>query len=349
MATTRRIYQGKALWVGPTGAGGCTQIDRVQSVNTSFNITRQNVDQYGQLAALSREIVEQPTVSLEFSYLVVDCTNDVSIGLTANGNKSAIADILTGTSDQKNYYIQYVAEGNDAVGGSTQGYIGVGNGFISNWTTQGAVGGLPSTNVTVEAMNVAYNTTPTINPEDGTSSAGGGTFAGSATTGVAGQVAALRPGDITVTITPSAGTSAGVGVLISDAKIQSYNISYGLTRTPLNKLGSKFAFARPIQFPATATATVSAEIGDLGGSQTSLSDILCADRIYDISVTLKKPVCGGTNGATAAAYSLKGANLDSQNITTSIGANDKIDLTFSTQLSGPTDTAKGVFITGISL
>jgi len=353
MATNRRIYQGKALFVGPTGAGTIDQIHRVQSVNHSFNVTRQDVNQYGQLAAVSREIIEQATVSFDFNYLSVDVGNEYSLGFTVDGSSSAITNILAGTADQKSYYLEYVPEGNDAVGYTTSGnfrVFAIGNAFISNYTAQGAVGGFPSAAVTVEALNIKSDTggtgiVPTINPVDGIPVASPTYSLPPSKSGEAGQFAAVRPGDITVTITPSDAGKVGIGVDISDAKIQSYNISYALTRENLNKLGSRFAFAKPIQFPATATATIAANVGDLVAGE-ALSNVLCNDKNYDISVTLREPRCTGV-GPTVVLYQLLGAKLDSQNISTSIGSNDSVNLTFSTQIGGPQDTTKGIFISGV--
>ena len=61
----RVIYQSEALYVWPTGTATSEikQLNRVQSCNYSFTINRQNVNQFGNLAAIDRLILEQPTVN----------------------------------------------------------------------------------------------------------------------------------------------------------------------------------------------------------------------------------------------------------------------------------------------
>ena len=67
MAKNRLIYQSDALFVSQTvnstGAGQHAQLRRVQSANYSFNISRTDVNQFGQLARLEAIILESPTVS----------------------------------------------------------------------------------------------------------------------------------------------------------------------------------------------------------------------------------------------------------------------------------------------
>jgi hypothetical protein len=77
MARNRVIYQTEGLFVGGTGnAAATTQIKRVQSANYSFDISRQDVNQYGQLARIDSIILDPPTVSLDFSYYVTDGANE---------------------------------------------------------------------------------------------------------------------------------------------------------------------------------------------------------------------------------------------------------------------------------
>jgi hypothetical protein len=61
MSTTSRnrvIYQSQALFAAPTGTTMVTITDhalhRVQSCNYNFSVTRQDINQYGELAAIDR-------------------------------------------------------------------------------------------------------------------------------------------------------------------------------------------------------------------------------------------------------------------------------------------------------
>ena len=107
MATRNRvIYQSEAVYVSqsgyngdltatsgyaPTALGKPTVADanardavmdlhRVQSANYSFSIARQDVNQFGELAAIDRIITETPTVSLDTSYILANLDNEHKLG-----------------------------------------------------------------------------------------------------------------------------------------------------------------------------------------------------------------------------------------------------------------------------
>ena len=379
MARNRVIYQSEALYVGPTTiaqqhtVSNVLQLQRVQSANYSFNLERQDVNQFGELASIDRVILSAPTVSLDFSYLVANLHNESGLGFTVldAGNDdyiSCISGILNKTSDEKNYFIKTVKEGADAlsissdsrldtfsegVGGHlTQSTIGVGNGFITSYTAEGSVGNFPTATVNVEALNMVINSgasgfnVPSVNPSDGTAITDYQVVLPTMVSTPAGDTTSvLRPGQVTVSIVDNGQTFAGtafdeMGVLVSDAKIQSYNISFDLGRTPLEKLGSKFAFAREIDFPVTITASIEANVGEL--TTGNLADMISTDQNYDLFVRLKDP----TNTDINVDYHIKKAKLDSEEFSSSIGDNKSVTLNFSAQVGGPSQNDIGFFMSG---
>jgi len=359
MSRNRIIYQSEALYAGPSPATGdhgdgvtnkVNQLQRVQSANYSFNIARQDVNQFGELAAIDRVILESPTVSLDFSYILNSLGNEKLLGFgPLNSDQvSCISGILNKTQDERNYFIRTVAEGSDALGvgnaESNQNVIAIGNGFISSYSTEGSVGNFPTVTVNVEALNMAFdagvsgNYIPAVVPADGSKITNVDYVLPTAVSSVAATgVSALRPGDITVDI--SAYGEGGAN--ISDAKIQSYTLNFDLARNPLQKLGSKFAFAREIQFPVTVNMQVQALLGDL--TTGSLADIIKEDKNYNVSVALKHP----TDGSTQVKYFLKRAKIDSQEFSSSIGDNKSVTLNFSTQIGGPNQNDRGLMMSGV--
>jgi len=380
MARNRVIYQSEALYVGPTpiadqhDTDNVLQLQRVQSANYSFNLERQDVNQFGELASIDRVILSAPTVSLDFSYLVANLHNESGLGFTTldAGNSdyiSCISGILNKSSDEKNYFIKTVKEGADALsissdsrldtfteltdGHLTQSTIGVGNGFITSYTAEGSVGNFPTATVNVEALNMVINSgasgfnVPSVDPANGTAVTDYQVILPTATSTVAGDTTSvLRPGQITVGIVDNAQAFGGtafdeMGVLVSDAKIQSYNISFDLGRTPLEKLGSKFAFAREIDFPVTITASIEANVGEL--TTGNLADMIQADQDYDLFVRLKDP----TNTNINVDYHIKKAKLDSEEFSSAIGDNKSVTLNFSAQVGGPSQNDIGFFMSGV--
>ena len=353
MARKRVIYQSEALFVGPTGtnaetSGNNKQLNRVQSVNYNFEIARKDVNQYGDLAAIDRIILEQPKVALDYTYYLNSGENETNMGLAlgnGNTNTASLSHILTGRADTdiQNYYILTAPEGSDAnvvgwtaANGKT---IGIGNVNLTSYQVEASVGDIPTVTVNAEGLNMNFvggitgSQNPAVNPTDGTVAAAGFKLQ----TPVSGSgYSALRPGDITVTL-----NSSTLGMDETDIKVQKATIGIDIKRDPIEKLGSRFAFTREITFPIMATLSVDGIIGDAAAA--NLANILTTDSDYTVSITFKKP--DGT-GKRSLKYSLKKAKLDSESFSSSIGSNKSVSLKWSAQIGGPNETTIGLFIDG---
>jgi hypothetical protein len=361
MARNRTIYNVLALYASQvnatgmqTGANDVKQLSRVQSFDEDFTRNFTDVNQFGNLAAIDRIEVENPDVTASFSYYLTNGENEKNLGLNvypsgtaSTALRSCISGLLTKATDEKNYYLLIVEEGNDAAGydGATSGVIGVGNGFLTSYSVNAAVGEIPSADVEIEGLNIRVygnlatnNIIPAINPVDGTNLTGR-FFTLPAATSITGNniPTALQPGDILFNMTGALGFSN------LDLKVQDFTLSFDLARTPLQKLGNRFAFSREIDFPVTATLEVNAEVGDLENG--NLADLLCGEAEKEFSILMKRPGCD-IDKPTAIAYVFKGAKLVSQSFSSAIGDNATMSATYEVQLGGPQDVAKGIFISG---
>lgn len=361
MPRNRVIYQSEAVYAGPSPATGdhftlgntgdnkVNQLQRIQTANYSFNITRTDVNQFGELSTIDRVILESPTVSLDFSYLLNSLSNESVLGFAPldTFEVTCISGILNKTQDERNYFIRTVGEGQDALGvGSgvaNQNVIAIGNGFITSYSSEASVGNFPTVTVNIEGLNMQFdagstgNHIPAVNPADGSKITGQLYALDTAMSSIgATGVSALRPGDITFDLAQPQG-----GVTLTDAKIQSYTLSFDLAREPLNKLGSKFAFAREITFPVTVSLSIDALVGDL--TTGSLADLITADKDYGLGVNIKHP----TEDKYQVRYRLQKAKLDSQEFSSSIGDNKSVTLNFSCQIGGPSQTDRGLFMSGV--
>lgn len=344
MSRNRIIYQSEALFVGPTGAGALTQIQRVQSVGHNATLNRTNVNQFGQLAQLDRIQINPPTVGLNFECLLVNAVNANRLGFVTDNSVSCISNILSGVTDIKNYYIALSADGSNMLASTGAGCFGFGNGFISNAQFQGAVGGLPTETYTVEALNsatyiISSGLVPTVDQKTGLKEPNIEFVIPTAVTGTATSNAALQPGDITVTLADTLGFST------SDLHIQNFNLQVPLAREDINQLGTRFAFAKVITFPVTVTASFDCIAADLAAS--NLADKLCADAETNLTIVLKKPDCSGL-GADAIRFGLSGCKLDSTNYTSNLTAAATCTFSYSTLIGAATDTNRGLFLSGIS-
>lgn len=342
-----------------------SQLQRIQTANYSFNIDRTDVNQFGQLAAIDRVVLTSPTVSLDFNYLLANLANEKLLGFTiqttgsggsASAEVSCISGVLNKSQDEKNYFIKTTSEGTDAVGNTSTsaGVIGVGNGFITAYSQEASVGGFATASITVEGLNMKFDNStsgvglPAINPVNG-QQISNKTFAlpyassSAGTDANASGISALRPGDITLSLPSTIGATASGN---NQFNIQSYTLSFDLARTPIERLGSRFAFAREIDFPVTVNLSVDAQVTDItSGSLAGLVDN-DGSTSYNPVININKPGATGGGEDIVARFSLKNAKLDSQEFSSDIGSNKSVTLNFSSQIGGPEDKVNGLFISG---
>ena len=418
----RVIYQSEALYAGtvdatghhftvngtgyPTqaqadAAGGSVRtgimpLRRVQSANYSFSINRQDVNQFGQLARIDSVSIEPPTVTLDFSYYLTNGINEKLLGFNIDGMSSALDDeILLGKTQKaqnpggKNFFILTTPEGSDAVGNNDsdtdKSVIALGNGFISNYSIEAAVGGMPTASVTVDGLNLrSYNGTqnhniPAIDTSfghevdgvefslppavsgKGEATIGADNIWGSVDDGWSGNsegfgdegISCLRPGDISMRL--GVGGRAGEFELLPSAEptsdyensgsahVQSFSIDLPVSRSVINRLGNPYGYARVTDFPVNISVSVSAILSDL--KEGNVADMLFDQEEHDLIFTMREPTQSG-NGPIAMQYTIKGARLEGESFSSSIGDNKSVDLTFTAQVGGPEDIMNGIFISG---
>lgn len=566
MARNRVIYQSESVYVSQnvdltgiqTGDNDIAALHRIQNANYAFNVTRQDVNQFGELASIDRIITEAPTISFDTNYYLSNLGNENKLGFSIwasgvedvnNARVSCISGIVDSTTNDgvKNYFIVTSTEGADAVDNTDSGkyasIIGIGNASITSYSTEGAVGGMPTASIGCEGQNMnfvnvpytgayagytgfanptedlplgedifdpseilgfgfqtvgdifigitgaygttdtysaganrmmtivglesgivdrstptqtpkglpftlpqgyvfksndtmaqttpvtvtleapaekgasviyatiangtittpvvgppyfipvftgtqAYNTNvpvvayisgsnPSVDPVDGVGpewlvfsgnnrtnsnvlTGDGGlpvnippvklpvptqslTTSG---TNITGALSCLRPGDITFTLSRQDGEALDLfGSTINDAPIQSYTIGFDLGRTPIGKLGSRYAFARPVDFPVTVNLSVDALVTDI--TTGAVADIVDLDTLYDATIKLQREKDNDpTTKETVITYEGFGFKMDSQSYTSSVGDNKSITFDFSSQIGGPEQTGVGLFMSG---
>ena len=379
MPRNRVIYQSEGLYVSKSAALGGEndheQLNRIQSANYSFSIERQDVNQYGDLARIDSLVLSPPTVSLDFSYYLADGFNERALGFfvqhsgvatksqrDANAGPLSSGNFASGqlaSSSGTNFFIVTSPAGDDlnqAGAGvaidSSDSVIGVGNCYVSDYSVELAVGSLPTVNVSVEGANMnsvaaagANFASPAVDQEAGTAFVKPITLppptrdGGITGTADGAPITALRPGDITLNLSSLESRSLVKIDGADGAHVQSASISVPLSRTPIERLGSRFPFSRDVDFPVSCTFSVSAVVSTTQAK--NLVDILDLGKV-DADIMIKDSA-----DADAIQYRMKGLKIDSQSFSSSIGSNKTVDLTFSTQIGGPKDTANGIFMSGI--
>ena len=307
MARNRVIYQSEAVYVtqgtydgGATAAApegnnsltsknvngfptGVRNLDRVQSANYSFSITRQDVNQFGELASIDRIITDTPTVSFDTSYVMANLANEHLLGfeVTPSGTNNAASKMVscisglidtTTTAHQKNYFILTTKEGADAVNltdsGRYESIIGIGNGFLSSYSTEAAVGGLPTSNVSVEGMNMNFVNLPysgySVSAGSAGNAGGWGYTAGDKYIGLQ-SITGANPA-----IIPSNGVKVGNDTNLNTAAFVALPVPSGNAGTNVGE-GSAISALRPGDITLSLTKKTSDALTDtlLAGSTTT--------------------------------------------------------------------------------
>ncbi len=330
-------------------------ISRVQNANFNFAINRTDINEFGKLARIDSIAMESPTVGLDFSYYLTDGGNERKMGFNIPTNKIASRDsALYNSSDAcytgvsalsgliednqgNNYLIVTNEDGLDlhssdkTASSGIFNVIGIGNGFISDYTVEASVGAIPTASVTVEAFNMkvdnvisgaAVNSTyPPTNSSHfapfvpsvtsaGLYSTGDGSTPSTApqfiiqgeedanstlainTTGTDGTPSALRPGDISLEIPNS---NDGIVVTNGDGKahIQSFTLNVPMSRTVLGRLGNTFGYARVVDLPLNGEVTVSTIVSEY--NKINLFDKLC--HAETLNMTLSLYACNPSTGS----------------------------------------------------
>lgn len=356
MSRLRTLPGTLALFVGPTPAtgahatGSIQQIYRVQSLDYSWSDSKQDVEVYGIHGAIGRDRLSPPTVDLSFSYYLTDLQNEKTLGMTVNNGNSMLSDILLKNSDEKNYFVLVTPEGVDVAGrsGADGDVVGFGNGYVSSYSVEGAVGSFPTASVQVQALTMIGYSDGVTQPIPAVDSNGAQITSytytistASSNDGGASKPLALRPQDITLDLT-------GTDVLfhdITNACIQSFRISYDLNRQPVECLGSRTYRTRDVQFPINVQFQVEAFANDLRTG--SLVDFQCLTGLYAAAVTLRDPSCTG-GGTIAAKYTLSGLSLESQNWSTSAGNAQTLSISWVGQITASGNLTRGVFASGVT-
>jgi hypothetical protein len=367
MARNRVIYQSEAVFVSKnttsSGAAAHSQLRRIQSANYNYSVQRTDVNQYANLARIDAIVIEQPVVNLELTYLIGDGFNEKALGFTLEKDYDAQfgKEMFGSNFSGQNFYITTVEEGLDAnlstesaitsaLANNNTSVIGIGNGYITNYSADFTVGALAIASVSIEASNIlstgnlprksvyeqGYTGIPiaSINPSDGVKRTEKVSL-DFANAGLTDGISALRPGDVTVTI-------ANSGIASNTFAVQSAKIAFPMSRESISKVGSRFAVAKVATFPIVSTITISATLGDL--EARNLADQIDSTNTTDITLTVK----GGSDNQEKISYRLKKCKLDSESFSASIGSNKSVELTFSTQIGGSNDSTNGIFVNGDS-
>jgi hypothetical protein len=355
-----QLYNVGAVFVSSGLATGSQaaliQVPRVQSVGLNFSIGRTDINQLGQMNRIDNIITTPPTVNLTMDYFATDGFAENALGFSTKSLASPlVSGFLDRTTDEKNYYLQIAREGYDAIGSTDSGnnnVFAVGNGYVTNYSINMAVGEIPRASVSIEGANFqSYTGTfaksnPAIDPNTDAVVAAS-TFTLPTATAYTGTniPTALRHAEIFLSLPRDASVGdylSGVGKM----HVNSVNLSVPINRTQVNELGHLYPIARKLTPPVPFTLSLDALAADV--SEDSISALRCSDGNYNFRISMCKPNCGGLTGTPSMIWDIKGAKLESRDYSLSVGGGPAtVRTVFNGQLSAlGTNTDFGVFMSG---
>lgn len=362
--------------LGPSGNNLIRPLFRVQSFSDSFDNPLQNINQLGQATTLAKLATSAPTPTFDFTYFTNNGLNEHLLGFpvslvpgtgntaagsgSATGLRGCLSGIFDTTNDSKNFYAQFVPEGKSVYGDTSADaedfVVALSNGFITNYEVSASVGGFMESTVSVEGSNYVINKdstgniSPAIFPENGEKVTGfqydipavaqdsTGAFAGAGST----APAVIKQGGIRLNINSLDGI---MGANIKEANINSFSVSIPVARDNLERMGSQFVFARPLQTPIDGTVSFDYNVTDM--TSGSLVDLFngTSNTEFDFNIVTAGSTGGGAD-LDQFAIVIRGATFESENSSLDVGSAKNGSVTFQVPLGTVDETGKGIFLSG---
>ena len=422
MARNRVIYQSQALFIAPSSTGsqvsGVTaaaaassspftpvntgslasgisllkKMDRIQNCNFNFTINRQDINEFGKLARIDSIVMEAPTVGLDFSYYVTDGYNERLMGFNITGvtdtniiNGAQAISGLLGDLQGNNYYILTVDEGEDVVAGNltpSSTIVGIGNGFISEYSFEASVGAIPTASVTIEAFNIKSDATETVTTVT-TGYAPATSVLGADITSMTGNSPAIDLFATPATKLTSIGSAykldysrafsgaigGGAGVNFTGFTTGASSVSALRPGDIVLSLGNSVgltnlvdAHIQSFNFTLPLSRTILQRLGNTFGFARVVNVPINMDVTISAIVSELKDqnlfdaLTSGTQNLSITlkdsssnnkiSYEIRGALLSSETYSENLGDNQTVDLTYSVQIGGANDITAGLFMSG---
>ena len=313
MARKRIIYQSQAVALAQSSPSiSQITLQGVQSCSYGVEISREDVNQYGQLGAIDKVIMDAPTCTTEVNYY---CG-----GFGAANEGANLSGLLRAAIESKTASVLVAldsTEGEDYEVEAADTVVVLESGAMTSLSCDASVGAIPTNTLSFQGLDFRY------------------------TTNSGGDVVAL-PGT-----TLSIATQTGVVVTLSDTttatkytNFQTAGISFDLGTEVLRKLGdstSPYYYAIVPTFPAQASINFeSLAIDD--GINTVVSNLKQSAK------TSSSVLTGGMTDVTVSVgqttYKLVNGTVDSHNFSSSVGDNVTLDATFAATIGGAASKQK---------
>ncbi len=338
----RVIYAGNTVLVSDspaasqqTGNFSVKFLNRIQSTNITISSELLKSKHFGHDTYAYQNYFTSPQISASIDYIVQDNSNDLILGLNADGNFLYANQNATGIDKNLFFLFDASQEGRDL--NSLSNYsgvqvLGLGNAQIASYSTKAAVGELPTASVNFVANNVVFQNydsdkyIPSINPSGQITNFKYNIWSGifdktNYISNYTGTQTFPRPGDIQLVMEQPTTGFGGIKFLSYTGKIQNYEITIPFDRKDLIGFGSDYPYSRKLMSPNIGTLSMSV-IFD-GFNTGSYTGMLFSDRASDFDIYVKD-----CEGNTKVSYNIDNVKLVNQNISTQIGSSFIFDGSF---------------------
>ena len=303
MARNRIIYQSQVVEID-----GST-IEGVQSVTYGLDVTREDINQFGELGAVDRIVLEAPVANAETSFYLGGMP---SLSSTEASLSGLLVRAITGGSVTVRIGLDE-DEGEDYDGQDAT--VNLVSGNMTSMNVEASVGAIPTVTLGFEGTDLTY-------------AAGGAIGAPSSSIPFAtqsGVVVSLQSPETT-----------------HHTHVQSATVNFDLGLEGLQKLGSAdapYVYARVPSFPATASLTLESLAVDKGMSLT-----LTSLKQKATEGTANNSTTGGFVNVGVdfggQNFSLINSTLDSVSFNNAIGDNATASATFSCSIGGASSVSQ---------
>ena len=314
MARKRIIYQSQAVAIEQASPSITqTTLMGVQSCNYGVEISREDVNQYGQLGAIDKVIMDAPTCTTEVNYYCGGFGGPSAEGANLSGLlraaiESKTASVLVALDS---------TEGQDYSLTATDTVVVLESGSMTSLSCDATVGGIPTNTLNFQGLDFRY-----------------GVNTGADEVAVPGTALTIA-------------TQTGVQISIADGttntkynNFQTAGVSFDLGTEVLRRLGdsaSPYYYGIVPTFPAQASINFESLAID-EGIKTVVSNLKQSAK------TSSSVVLGGMTNVSinvgGTGYKLVNGTVDSHKFSSSIGDNVTLDATFNASIGGANSLQK---------
>lgn len=329
-------------------ASQISELYNIQSFNWDFNSNLEPIYALGQRAAIGRDSVDPPEITLSFEYYITNFDNEARMGLVCNGLSGVLSKLFNGTESEKMYFNSVSPLGSDNIGtaAANNACLGFGNAVISSYSFSASVSNFPTATVNLSALgargyldSVAESPLPAVDTSTGLDLIG--SFTLPTASGNIGREAVIRPGDIIVDFS----NVSGLFYNLSGICVQSIDIDFDLGLENRNCLGNRYARSRDFGATIDLNTSITFQAPDIISG--SVSTYFCQTGLYNANVTMRRPACFGT-GSQVMKFDIRGMRLNHEGGQVGLG-NDgtTITLDFVSSIGSSNDQFNNLFLSGV--